>query len=194
MNSNDNPNPLLTRQSLHLSLSPPLFPDKDPNYDDHRRNHPHFINDVSFGVRFTRFLGRNVLKSKLLNKVRDSGTFRSIVDALVTLSTPSLAITHPSALVQFVQLGSNTSMTELRYGRHPMQVIHLYKTTKTTSSNKKLIFFVHGGAWGSGLPWMYRLVASSFLEEGMNVAIIGYRCVSFYLHYDVNRNSSLFII
>lgn len=33
----------------------------------------------------------------------------------------------------------------------------------------------HGGAWGSGSPWMYRLVSLPFLEIGLIVAIVGYR-------------------
>ena len=37
------------------------------------------------------------------------------------------------------------------------------------------VFFVHGGAWGSGMPWMYRLVAHTFLTLGFAVAIVGYR-------------------
>jgi hypothetical protein len=37
------------------------------------------------------------------------------------------------------------------------------------------LFFVHGGAWGSGHPWMYRLVAASFLQRNFAVAIVGYR-------------------
>lgn len=36
-------------------------------------------------------------------------------------------------------------------------------------------FCKHGGAWGSGERWMYRLASTTFLEEQMAVAIIGYR-------------------
>jgi acetyl esterase/lipase len=38
-----------------------------------------------------------------------------------------------------------------------------------------MVFFVHGGAWGSGTPWFYRLVATSFLEIGLAVTVVGYR-------------------
>jgi acetyl esterase/lipase len=38
-----------------------------------------------------------------------------------------------------------------------------------------LIFFAHGGAWGSGKPWFYRLVATPFLKMNLAVAIVGYR-------------------
>lgn len=37
------------------------------------------------------------------------------------------------------------------------------------------VFFVHGGAWGSGMPWMYRLVAPTFLRLNFAVVIVGYR-------------------
>jgi len=37
------------------------------------------------------------------------------------------------------------------------------------------LFFVHGGAWGSGRPWMYRLVAPAFLRLNFAVVIVGYR-------------------
>lgn len=37
------------------------------------------------------------------------------------------------------------------------------------------LFTKHGGAWGSGRPWMYRLVALPFLRIGVAVAIVGYR-------------------
>lgn len=41
----------------------------------------------------------------------------------------------------------------------------------------------HGGAWGSGLPWFYRLVSLPFLEMNLAVAVVGYRT---YPDADVN--------
>jgi acetyl esterase/lipase len=62
---------------------------------------------------------------------------------------------------------------EFPYGSHPRQVLHVIRptTTKTTS----LLFFVHGGAWGSGFPELYRLVATPFVQVNYTVAILGYR-------------------
>jgi len=50
----------------------------------------------------------------------------------------------------------------------------------TTQQQSKIpvrgtIFFVHGGAWGSGKPWMYRLIAPTFLKLHFAVVIVGYR-------------------
>mmetsp|Transcript_4977 Transcript_4977/g.11360 ORF Transcript_4977/g.11360 Transcript_4977/m.11360 type:complete len:109 (-) Transcript_4977:886-1212(-) len=73
----------------------------------------------------------------------------------------------------------------IAYGEHAMQYFHLFLLSKNsnnstknasdtnsqnknhTSTNNKerripirgTLFFVHGGAWGLGHPWMYRLVA-----------------------------------
>ena len=80
------------------------------------------------------------------------------------------------------------------YGEHhPMQYIDLFLPTtstastqcKNTISNKGAnddripvrgtLFFIHGGAWGAGQPWMYRLVAPTFLKLNFAVVIVGYR-------------------
>lgn len=102
------------------------------------------------------------------------------------------------------------SFQELSYGPHPRQVIHLMRrspppppssgTIRAPASSscrtddettKHLVVFVHGGAWGSGYPALYRLAAIPFLEtavaDGRNdtatstaaaaaaVAVVGYR-------------------
>jgi acetyl esterase/lipase len=80
---------------------------------------------------------------------------------------------------------------EISYGSHPRQVVHLFQPTmKTTIADDpltngssdshlapptSLIFFVHGGAWGSGFPELYRLVATPFVRANYTVAIVGYR-------------------
>lgn len=69
---------------------------------------------------------------------------------------------------------------------HSMQYIDLYlpssndRTSVDDDKNDKIairgtLFFVHGGAWGSGRPWMYRLVAPAFLRLNFAVVIVGYR-------------------
>jgi len=57
----------------------------------------------------------------------------------------------------------------------------MQKNNNNDNNNKRktpvrgTIFFVHGGAWGAGCPWMYRLIAPAFLSRGFAVAIVGYR-------------------
>jgi pimeloyl-ACP methyl ester carboxylesterase len=67
---------------------------------------------------------------------------------------------------------------QIRYGQHEMQHIDLFWPNADMGTEKYMrgtIVFVHGGAWGSGKPWMYRLVAPYFLRHGFVVAIVGYR-------------------
>jgi len=75
---------------------------------------------------------------------------------------------------------------KIAYGDHSMQYIDLFLPTSDVESNttkksysripiRGTIFFVHGGAWGSGHPWMYRLVAPTFLKMNFAVCIVGYR-------------------
>lgn len=115
---------------------------------------------------------QNELRVALHHILRDSGTLRSIMDFLVTIGTPSLALDNPSIVPTFLQL--TKECMHIPYGSHALQGIDMY-LPKQEEAPKGMIFFVHGGAWGSGLPWMYRLCAQPFLEKGMAVAIVGYR-------------------
>jgi acetyl esterase/lipase len=93
---------------------------------------------------------------------------------------------------------SNVSLQVMSYGSDRRQVIHLLQkrgpdqgknphrvaTSTDTSvpsspSPRSMIVFVHGGAWGSGFPALYRLAAVPFLQSTTvnctNVAMVGYR-------------------
>jgi acetyl esterase/lipase len=131
--------------------------------------HPHLPVVPPFGDQVTRALG-GWLPVTWTNHIRDTGGFRSLCDVLVTASVPLIGATSPSAAARFGQL---TRLCKRRqYGPHPLNFVDLYLPTKSKS---RLVVFIHGGAWGSGLPWMYRLVATSFVEEGWAVAIPSYR-------------------
>ncbi|GAX28884.1 hypothetical protein FisN_20Lh187 [Fistulifera solaris] len=145
--------------------------------DDRRRRrlpHPHLTLVPTPGDRLTRYLS-TILPLRLQNYTRDSGLFRCIVDHLVQASAPLMALTAPSsALRDFLYLTS--VMRKHAYGDHPMQFIELYMSSERPVRN--LVFFVHGGAWGSGMPWFYRLMAAPFVccdRPDTAVAVIGYR-------------------
>ena len=137
-----------------------------------RLPHPHLPAGPELGDRITRALG-STLTLETQNALRDGGGFRRIVDGLVTMSVPSLAVTNPLAAKTFMKL--TRKMITIRYGKHEMQKVELFMPRDSNSQCSGLLFFVHGGAWGSGKPWMYRLVAPPFLELNMAVAIVGYR-------------------
>ena len=116
------------------------------------------------------------------NFLRESGLLRSVEDALILLAVPELLRTYgPHALETFVQLSKRT--TKIPYGDHSMQYVDLIEPTDGSSANGGVVAFVHGGAWGSGKPWMYRLAALPFLEANQAVAMLGYRT---YPDADVN--------
>ena len=133
-----------------------------------RLPHPHLPSKTD--QQSTRFLG-TLIPRKGLHYLRDSGGFRAIVDGIVTATIPSLAIVKPSAAIRFLALTYRCQ--HCNYGTHSNQVIDMFHPHHGTP--KGLVFFVHGGAWGSGRPWMYRLAALPFLNIGLAVAVVGYR-------------------
>lgn len=137
-----------------------------------------------------RFLQSRIPVS-LQNFLRDTGVIGGIMDILVTVGAPALLSTYPKALDHFLALSDvplwvrnlmttekknvrENSFSEIRYGDHPKQVFHMMEP-KNCQNKTGLVMFVHGGAWGSGSPWMYRLVARPFLDKDMVVAVLGYR-------------------
>ncbi|KAG7372341.1 hypothetical protein IV203_018484 [Nitzschia inconspicua] len=147
--------------------------------------HPHLPSlgpDTS--SQATRVLG-TLLPLKWQNHCRDSGGFRWIADSLVKASIPFAALSHPGAAKRFVQL--TRSCRRLQYGdcnernesqANKMQFMDVFLPDTSDSQQQKprgMVFFVHGGAWGSGTPWFYRLVAVPFLQCGLAVSILGYR-------------------
>lgn len=117
------------------------------------------------------------------NWFRDSGTFRCVVDILVAITgVPALVFTTLPQDCIFPFLRLTRMCQKIPYGPHRLQYIHLYHFQQepkgSLASNHRLIVFVHGGAWGSGHPWMYRLIAGPFLfslKNQYSVAVVGYR-------------------
>ena len=91
-------------------------------------------------------------------------------DTLILLAVPELLQTYPRALGNFWELTQRTS--KIQYGDHAMQYMDLIEPPESADG---VVAFVHGGAWGSGKPWMYRLAALPFLQANKAVAVFGYR-------------------
>ena len=97
-----------------------------------------------------------------------------------TTTTTSSSSSSSSLIWDFIKL--TNIKTTLYYGWDTTQQFidlyepqHYYSPTMNRNHDRGLVVFVHGGAWGSGAPWMYRMLARSFLEQGYTFAIIGYR-------------------
>jgi acetyl esterase/lipase len=138
----------------------------------HRIPHPHLAPGPEVSDQMSRFLG-TILPLSWQNSFRDSGGFRSTADTLVTWSIPVGAVTNPSAAAEFLRL--TRKVETIPYGDHEMQFIDMFLPECPEAQINGLIFFAHGGAWGSGKPWFYRLTATPFLKMNLAVAIVGYR-------------------
>jgi len=154
------------RQRLHQLLH------KSHRDTPSRLPHPHLASGPEISDKITRYLGV-LLPVQWHNTVRDSGGFRFLLDAIVTTTAPTMAITQPGTALKFLKL--TASSQRIRYGSHPRHYLDLYLPEQQQQQPQRLVFFVHGGAWGSGLPWFYRLAALPFLQEGWAVAVPGYR-------------------
>jgi acetyl esterase/lipase len=140
---------------------------------------------------------RRKLPKKVQYFLRDTGTLRTIVDTSVLLAAPEIIQSYPSAFYDFLQLSGisignrnnkkceestidqkqRVQFSQFSYGANTRQVVDLIRPSRdlSTVKSQKLVIFVHGGAWGSGFPSMYRLAAKPFLEQGYSVAVLGYR-------------------
>ena len=139
----------------------------------HRRiPHPHLATGLEVSDQMTRLLGA-ILPLSWQNHFRDSGGFRNTMDTLVSWSIPVGAVTNPSAAAEMLRL--TRKRKNFSYGDHEMQCIDMFLPECPEAQISGLIFFAHGGAWGSGKPSFYRLVATPFLKMNLAVAIVGYR-------------------
>jgi hypothetical protein len=103
------------------------------------RPHPHIPSSIPFGDVVTRNIFGRLLPVPLMNRLRDSGAFRSISDVLVTMNAPFLAVfANPSTVFQFIYL--TRAMKHISYGPHPMQQIHLYEPVD--DRRRGFVFFV----------------------------------------------------
>jgi len=165
------------------------FVKEQENNEKNQKNqkHPHLLDHPPvFGDRVSRYIS-TIIPTSLLNHWRDSGAVRSYLHTQVRIIVPSLALFSPVLTSKFLNLSKKR--IRIPYGdRHPSQFIDMFLPTTDATTNKQqqqqqqqqqqprgLIFFVHGGAWGSGMPWMYRLIALPFLKINIAVAIVGYR-------------------
>ncbi len=110
----------------------------------------------SIGDNFSRRLHKWIPLS-FQRAFRDSGSFRSIADASVLVS----ALMMPHFGYRFIALGSR--QRSFQYGSTDRHMIHVIDHDEgdegDTGNDDNVLVFVHGGAWGSGKPWMYRLSA-----------------------------------
>ncbi|CAM9496361.1 unnamed protein product [Ectocarpus fasciculatus] len=148
--------------------------------------HGSVFRDKPGSVKTTRFLHR-VLPVSAQRSFRD-GAFRSVSDGGVAVAAGVSAVLRPGLAARFLSVGRRRE--DHRYGGHPRQVIEVVHPVRDDGPSRsavgdgerpKLIVFVHGGAWGSGSTWMYRLMVDRLSHShhpslrSYSVASVGYR-------------------
>lgn len=112
----------------------------------------------------------------------------ALTDVPIWLRRHLYSVFRLDDLLEYESFTRENTFEAVQYGDHPMQVAHLMTPLLSEhndglANRDKLVIFIHGGAWGSGRPWMYRLVARPLLQKNCSVAVIGYRT---YPDTDVN--------
>ena len=93
----------------------------------------------------------------------------------VVLAGIIMALRSPKILSQFLSLGRSCQTLQYGYEKENGQVVEIHRTGK---EGAPLLVFFHGGAWLSGRPWMYRLMANTILKQGFDLALVGYTVYS----------------
>lgn len=125
------------------------------------------------------------IQNQVQYTLRDTGVVRSLMDAAVVgTSVPTVLRDEPSALATYLELSSTMERIPYRSKESATAPdscwVDLWRpyaksTPQSSKQGPPLVIFVHGGAWGSGFPALYRLVAQPFLNAGYAVAVVGYR-------------------
>lgn len=116
-----------------------------------------------------RAMNRNIPIS-VQHYIRDKGVMRFLADNSAAMAAASLGASKPSLLYRFVDAGRY--MKSFKYGDIAGQNCQVYNFQGEQSSTgtamtpaSKVLILIHGGAWGSGKPWMYRLMACGMAKS-----------------------------
>eukprot|EP01041_Mallomonas_annulata_P011914 gene11914-24956_t len=123
---------------------------------------------------------QNIIAKKIQNMIplnfqfffRDNGGIKYLFNVSTILFALSLCILRPSISLSHIQLSQKIeSLSYKNTPNHYIELLHI-----NDENNDSVLVFVHGGAWGSGEPWMYRNIAYNMgvLMKAHSVAIVGY--------------------
>jgi hypothetical protein len=142
---------------------------------------PGSVSTLARRNRLTRFLSTLPLSSSFHRFLRDN-FFAVVCDTFVYMGAPLLLLSQGLAGLSFLSLVPLLSRIKIRVPYAPSRTVDLFlardfasRVPPTSSHKSRLILFVHGGAWGSGSPSMYRPLALGLLRRGFDVGLVGYR-------------------
>lgn len=134
------------------------------------------------GVAADRLTTRTLYRAlplRLQHWLRDSGTLGVAVDA-ATLASSAVALPlRPSALVELIAATSvQFKSLSVPYGPLPQHRLDIFDASSrhaADADSAPVLLFVHGGAWGSGSRFIYRLCGRRLDREGFTTCVVGYR-------------------
>lgn len=128
--------------------------------------------DLHGNDAFLRWL-HGALPLSVQHQLRDSGVLRFLADASVLATAPFVLGWHPSTIPRVLQL--HALRRTFAYGHHAHQSVDYYAGDAQGSGREvdaPAVAFVHGGAWGSGRPWMYQLMVDTLLALGYSAVFM----------------------
>jgi acetyl esterase/lipase len=110
--------------------------------------------------------------------VRDSGVFYTLMEFISLQHALPILLKYPCVIWWMFQASRRRKV--ITYGKQSAsQKVDLFLPSPEDSNHqvpaRGLLVFVHGGAWGSGSPAQYSMIAKPFLRINWAVAVVGYR-------------------
>ncbi|CAB9512102.1 Carboxylesterase [Seminavis robusta] len=119
----------------------------------------------------------NAAERALHHSIRDSGFFFYLMEIMSVDKVVPTVLKYPGVLARKFRLSRHKRV--IHYGQQSSsQKIEIYLPAQTDEFRKPasgLVVFVHGGAWGSGGPASYELMADTFMDVNWAIAVVGYR-------------------
>ena len=150
---------------------------------------PHNLAEFSFTDKITQKLVPK-LPISISNVLRNN--FEHIVDRMTKFLVSIMATSKPQLIIRFLQLSRRIKTIILnKNDKNDNNNNNNNNNNKSTENENDeyleifdgpdkighVLLFVHGGAWGSGKPWMYRLVAEGIanrMRPCSKIILLGY--------------------
>ena len=113
--------------------------------------------------------------------VRDSGLFHTLMAIMSLKSVKQILSVRPDVIWHSLRLVWRRNVFAYGYQSTSQFVEFFWPSTVIANEQKQqeqvegVVVFLHGGAWGSGDPSMYRLLVLPFEKMNWATAIVGYR-------------------
>jgi acetyl esterase/lipase len=127
--------------------------------------------------RIRDFKSKDRLKD-LHHFIRDSGAFHRLMEFMSLQHALPILLKYPSVIWGIFQVSRRRKV--IPFGEQSSaQKVDLFIPFQVDGNHQDpvrgMLVFVHGGAWGSGSPAQYSMIAEPFLRINWAIAVVGYR-------------------